>query len=160
MTELPKPPDAYWVNVPWWGYLGFLLMALVVSLVVAPWVIQRARSKPSAMLSREQALTARELAQQAREDAERLKLEVDCERGWDLARGWAAIAHPLWHQTANAVQAHNGLLLVCQRILDGRLVNDAARDRLGDFPPLPSPAPLPADIELAAGKKAGETKYA
>ena len=152
MNHLPTPPDAYWATIPWWGYLGFVLLALLVLFVIGPWAIQRARGAPSATQSRERGLVLRE-------DAERARLTADRDRGWDMARGCLPIMHQLWHDLDNVIQERNSLLHLCQRILDGRVMKEAARDRLLDFPDRKAPEPLP-DLDGVEPKKAGETKYA
>jgi hypothetical protein len=165
MKGLPTPPDAYWAVVPWWGYLSFVLVAIFVMFVLAPWALQRARNRTSAMLSREQLIEAqyarsdeRREREIARLEANISKLEEDRDRGWGLYRGWVAVAHPLWHECCNAVSVANGLLLLIQRVLDGKVPNDAARDRIADHQPLPRPAPLP-DPDRVDPKQPGETKY-
>ncbi len=147
------PPAAWWVGVPWWAGLGFLLVAILVVSVLAPWITAWRKNLPSSLVSREQVLVARQIRLDAAEAAERSRLEVDRDKGW------AAVAHPLWHDLNNAVARANMLLLLLQRVLDGKIPKPAALVQLQDYEPLPKPGPLP-DVEAVAPKKAGETPYA
>ena len=159
MSPLPTPPPAYWATIPWWAYIGFLTVALVVSVIVGPWMVQRARGAPRAMVSREAAVTGREAAAWKRADEPLIEVRADAERGWDLARGWAARSHLIWHEQVNAVQRANDARRILLRVLDNKLSLEAAREIVAGWQDMPPPPVLP-DVDAVEPKKPGETKYA
>ena len=144
MTALPQPPDAYWASIPWWAYLVFLLLSLVIIIIIGPWMIQRARNRPSAMLSREHALqsdqrgfeTARmqhmadlkESERQARADlakerteqgAARRALIDDFQRAVDRGQSMESRARWYRHELVSAIQSFNTLLVHTRITVDG-----------------------------------------
>ena len=126
------PPPAYWEAVPWWAYLGFLV---VIAALASPFAIQVLRGRGESYVSREQAFarrqeaveksrteflaqlqdstreawetTRRERADHSREvDA----LREDLETGWDLGRGMEDRAHAYRHDLISISMRFNALL--------------------------------------------------
>lgn len=158
---LPTPPDNYWATMPWWGWLTFMVIVVLIVVTLTPWIIQRSRNALSATTSRENVITRREAALNARQDTERERL-VDA---LDICRqktiGWAAIAHPLWHDLRGAIHARNELLAWLHRVAEGKLTAEVLRQMMlgRELKPLPDPAPLP-DVDAVEPKRPGDTKYA
>ena len=172
MPQLPIPSEAYWVGVPWWGYFGFFLLALIVVFILGPWVVQRSRHRPSAILSREEALVAREAKLVVQRDTyledlknERARIvrkmqvaEEDRDQGWDLGRGMEIVAHDLWHAGNDARQKFNNMLILVKRVIDGTLRVDTASEIVKDYSALDH-LPRPPRLEDVARKKPHESKY-
>ena len=82
MEIIPHPPDAWWTGVPWWAAFGFMITAMVIASIIAPWIVSYTRNRPSAMRSREEAA----LASQAALDSQRGTFVAAVQSDRDAAR--------------------------------------------------------------------------
>ena len=173
MSLFPVPTEAYWATVPWWGFLGFCLIALVIGTIVGPWLIQRVRNSPAARLSREEALIAREArltedrdayladVTTERDDLRKKQREIEADRdlGWDLARAVEIKAHQLYHALCNMIEERNGALTLAKRAIDGTMRPEVALELLKERAPVQPPKPLQTLRDMDR-KRPDETPYA
>jgi hypothetical protein len=172
--NVPVPPEYYWNSFPWWGYVGFSLMALLIVVVVGPYMTQWARGKPSALVSREQAVALQaaeinRLREQTLQDyrdrealahtnlakerdeweKERDRLERDRDEGWDRGRGMEELAHVIGHQYQNLTERFNALVLILRRIAEGTIMLEKVSALSEQVLPVEPMKPIPKlrDVE-------------
>ena len=165
MSLLPAPPPAYWSEIPWWAFVGLLL---VVAIMTSPFAIQVVRGRGAAYASREQAfaqsrdglevqrrefLAALQTSEQnARGDlvrerseraAERRWIEADRDEGWNLGRGMEDQAHWYRNEAMRVITRYNGLLAMFRDFVAGRLARERAEAILAEIVPMIEPPQVP-----------------